>query len=696
MKTRLLRRSIWIALTAAAPLFALEAPRKIVDYDIRVTLDPATKTLTGAQTLKWTNPAPGPVSELRFHLYWNAFRNNRSTFFRESGGQLRDDQADTEGGWGRIDLTKVQLGGADVLARGRFDSPDDGNPDDRTVWVLPLETPVGPGETVTLTMDWVSKVPKVYARAGYVRDYFFIGQWFPKVGVYEPAGMRRRKTAGWNCHQYHANSEFYANFGDFHVSITVPEKFVVASAGTWTGETKQGDKKTLRYELANVHDFAWAADPRFVVRESVWDPAKDLPPDEIERAAKTLGRTKEELLRGMRPVKISVYGQPDHKPQLDRYFDAQKWALTWLGLWAFPYPYEHISIVDPPEDGIGSGGMEYQTLYTGGTSRLFNSGPLVGMKFLEVVAIHEYGHGYWYGMVASNEFEESWMDEGINTFTEWEMVNRRWKYDLEFPLGIGFRQSGLTQHDVARRPQPDPIVSSSWRYFSNSSYANNSYGRPGTVIQQMRLLMGEERFWRGFRNYAERWRWDHPSSEDFFDAILAQAERPEMLQILRGLIDQTFYGRGFFDVRVSSASTTRAEDFLGFDDKSKAVGFDESAGKRKREGDGGEGKRWMSMVRVVRDGEIEMPSEVLLTFQNGQKLTRTLSPESRWLRLVVESSSKLARVEVDPSRTLILDRNPLNNVRRLEADTTPSAARKVSTYVRHGFEIVLSSLWSAF
>ncbi|MBL8113944.1 MAG: M1 family metallopeptidase [Acidobacteria bacterium] len=693
MKTRLLRHSIWIALTAAAPLFALDAPRKLVDYDIRVTLDPATKTLTGAQTLKWTNPAPEPVSELRFHLYWNAFRNNRSTFFKESGGQLRDDQADTEGGWGRIDLTKVQIGGADVLARGRFDSPDDGNPDDRTVWVLPLETPVGPGETVTLTMDWISKVPKVYARAGYVRDYFFIGQWFPKIGVYEPAGMRRRKTSGWNCHQYHANSEFYANFGDYHVSITVPEKFVVASAGTWTGETKQGDKKTLRYELANVHDFAWAADPRFVVSESVWDPARDLPAAEIERAARTLGRSKEDLLRGMRPVKISVYGQPDHKPQLHRYHDAQKWSLTWLGLWAFPYPYEHISIVDPPEDGIGSGGMEYQTLYTGGTSRFFNSGPLVGMKFLEVVTVHEYGHGYWYGMVASNEFEESWMDEGINTFTEWEIVDRRWKYDLEFPLGLGFSTRGVMVPSVAKKQEPDPIVQSSWGYVSGGSYGNNSYFRSGAVIEQMRRLMGEERFFRGLRAYAERWRYDHPTSEDFFDAILSQAEEPA---IIRGLIDQTFYGRGFFDVRVSSASTTRAEDFVGFDDTRKAVGFDETAGKKKSRDPDDKGRRFVSAVRVIRDGEIGVPTDVLLTFENGQTLTRPLAAGNRWLRLVVESSSKLARVEVDPAHKLLLDRNPMNNLKRLEADRSPSAARKVSTYLKHGLDIVLSSLWSAF
>ncbi len=105
--------------------------------------------------------------------------------------------------------------GAELIKGARFESPDDGNPDDRTVLVVPLPRPVGPGETVTLEIVWKAKVPKVFARAGYVRDFFFFGQWFPKIGVFEPAGAAAAgPSAGWNCHQYHANSEFYADWGD--------------------------------------------------------------------------------------------------------------------------------------------------------------------------------------------------------------------------------------------------------------------------------------------------------------------------------------------------------------------------------------------------------------------------------------------------------------------------------------------------
>ncbi|HQR44741.1 MAG TPA: M1 family peptidase, partial [Thermoanaerobaculia bacterium] len=255
------------AVLAAPSARALDAPRKVVDYDIRVSLDPAAKMLDGRETLKWTNPSDVPVSELKFHLYWNAFRNNQSTFFRESGGQLRGDRADLADGWGFIDVTAMTWDGQDLTKGFRFESPDDGNPDDRTVLSVALPRPAAPGETVSLDIAWKAKAPKVFARSGYVRDFYFVGQWYPKIGVFEPAGTRRRSAPGWNCHQYHANSEFYADWGDYRVEITLPEKFVVGSAGAKVAETTANGKKTLTFVQDRIHDFAWTADPRYVVKE---------------------------------------------------------------------------------------------------------------------------------------------------------------------------------------------------------------------------------------------------------------------------------------------------------------------------------------------------------------------------------------------------------------------------------------------
>jgi hypothetical protein len=684
-----------LALAAAAtfvlgvPAAALETPRKIVDYDIRVSLDPETKLVEGEETLKWTNPGDVPVGELRFHLYWNAFRNDRSTFFEESGGRLRGDEDDTGKGWGYTDVSSLKWDGAELVKAARYESPDDGNPDDRTVLVVPLPRPVAPGETATFAIAWRAKVPRVYARAGYVRDFFMFGQWFPQIGVYEPKGRRRRTDSGWNCHQYHATSEFYADWGDYRVAITLPEKFVVGSAGALVDTRTAKGKKTLTFEQKSIHNFAFTADPRYVVVEDVFDPAKDIPAEEVARAVKTLGRSEADLRAGFRKVAIRLYLQPDHRAFDRRHIEAQKWALAWTGLWAFPYPYAQISIVDTPEDGLGATGMEYETIYTTLSFKWMSHWPFDRLYVPETVTIHEFTHGYWMGLLASNEFEESWMDEGINTFTEMVMVDRKYGVYLELPPGIGIkneesnRVSALTQDH-------DPILASSWKYATENSYGRNSYPQPGTTIQQIRLLLGEEAFWRAFRGYAERWRFDHPTSEDFFDAMRA----PGNLHVAT-LITKTWYGRGWVDFSILDARTRPDDDFTGFDDKDKPVNFDPDP-KKKPPKKPDEKKRkgaWESLVVVGRDGDIEMPASVVLTFKDGERVERKWDGEGGWIKYHVTSSSPLVKAEVDPDRRTVLDRNPWNNARYTKKYEGPSAASKGRIYALHFVEILLSTLW---
>ena len=247
----------------AAPGYALDAPQKVVDYAIHVSLDPETKLVDGTESLRWTNPSGDRVDSLKFHLYWNAFRNNLSTFFKESGGKLRSDKADTEKGWvHRRHLDVVGRAGPQEgvplrVARRRERRGPDGP-------FVALPRAVEAGETITLQIGWKAKAPGLRARR-YVRDFFMMGQWFPKIGVYELAGPPPPRPGGWNCHQYHANSEFYADWGDYKVAITVPAKFVVGSAGALVSETKAGKTKTLTFEQKAIHDFAWTCDPRYVL-----------------------------------------------------------------------------------------------------------------------------------------------------------------------------------------------------------------------------------------------------------------------------------------------------------------------------------------------------------------------------------------------------------------------------------------------
>ncbi len=678
-------------LALALPAAALEAPLKIVDYDIQVSLDPETKLVEGSETLKWTNPSDVPVSELRFHLYWNAFRNDRSTFFKESGGQLRGDKADTEKGWGYTDVTSVKWDGFELVKAARFESPDDGNPDDRTVLVVPLHRPVAPGETATLAIAWKAKVPRVYARAGYVRDFFMFGQWFPQIGVYEPKGRRRRTDPGWNCHQYHANSEFYADWGDYRVAITLPERFVVGSAGALVNTKTAGGNKTLTFEQKSIHNFAFTADPRYVLVEDVFDPSKDIPKDEIARASKTLGRSEADLLAGFHKVAIRLYRQPEHGAFDRRHIGAQKWALAWTGLWCFPYPYAQISIIDTPEDGMGATGMEYETIYTTFSFTWLARWPFNRIYIPETVTIHEFTHGYWMGLVASNEFEESWMDEGINTFTEIVMVDRKYGSYMSIPPGIGFRNEEVNRAVAALTQDHDPIQAFAWKYATENSYGRNSYPQPGTTVQQIRNLLGEEAFWRAFRGYAERWRFDYPTSEDFFDAMRAPGN-PHVA----ALIPKTWYGRGWVDFAILDARTTPDDGFTGFDDADKPVNFDPDPQKKpKTKPDEKKHKGpWQSLVVVGRDGDIEMPANIVLTFKDGQTVNRTWDGASGWIKYSVTSSSPLVKAEVDPEHRVVLDRNPWNNAKITKEYEGPSAARKARLYCLDLMQILLSSLWA--
>ncbi|MBC8079396.1 MAG: M1 family metallopeptidase, partial [Gorillibacterium sp.] len=364
--------------------------KRIVEYHISVSLDSETKTLHGKQTVTWENPGVIPVKEIYLHLYPNAFESDKTTFNEESGGKLRGDKK-TAQSIGSMKLLSVMTEhGDDLTPLTEFIRPDDGNINDRTLMKIRLLKEVNPGQKVTLHMDFKVELPQVYARMGFANDFVMAGQWFPKVAVYEPKGVRERKEEGWNLHQYHGNSEFYADFGIYDVLIKVPNGYTVAATGFPTTppvEDKTG--KNYHFYADDVHDFAWAASPSFLYYEEKFSAP------------------------GVPGVKIKLYLDPAHKELKSRYFQAAKKALTRYSEWYGDYPYSTLSIVVPPAKGNGAGGMEYPTLITAWAAT--SAAP--GLE-LERVVVHEIGHQWWYGMAASNEFEEAWLDEGFTSYAE--------------------------------------------------------------------------------------------------------------------------------------------------------------------------------------------------------------------------------------------------------------------------------------
>lgn len=293
------------------------------------------------------------------------------------------------------------------------------------------------------------------------------------------------------------------------------------------------------------------------------------------------------------------------------------------------------------------------------------------------------------------------MDEGVNSFTEYEMMTRRYRYVLEFPFGAGFTSLDFwARASVPASPELDPILAPSWGYSSGRAYGENSYSRPALVLEQIRRLVGEERFWRALKEYAERWRYDHPTSEDLFDAFRRASPSP----YLEALISRTFRGTGSVDFKVLRATSRPAEELTGFDDALKATNFTEAEGAKPGKGpdpkkprkdrtDAAKGP-FDTVVVVGRDGEIVLPVEVVLTFADGKTHRTSWDGRSRWIRLKATYASKLAKVEVDPAQSVVLDRDTLNNARYLPAWRGPSAAAKVRAYGVHLFQILVTTLWA--
>ena len=605
-------------------LFPQPLSPRIASYTIEAKLNAATKILKGHELVHWRNASSDVVNELQFHLYQNAFRNSRSTFIKESGGVSRGFRMGPDG-WGFIDIGSISLsGGRDMMPAMEFIHPDDDNAEDRTVFRLPLPAPLSPGDTVVLAIDFTVKVPDPpVARSGSKGEYFFFGQWFPKVGVYI--------DGAWNCHQYHATSEFFADYGVYNVALTVPRRFVVGATGQEYGRQDNPDTTvTHLYHAEDVHDFSWTTSPDF-----------------IEATGKESG------------VDIRVLLQPDHAGQAERHLNAAKTAIRYFHNWYGLYPYPNLTVVDPKHGAGGSGGMEYPTLITAGTSY----GLPEGVRTLEDVIIHEFGHNYWYHLLASNEFEESWMDEGINTYTEIQIMN-----DAYGPVGDVISFAGLRLNDLQGQrasyisgPDLDPTVRKAWEYYSGSSYGINSYSKPGILLTTLQNYLGKETMRKAMRTYADRWRFKHPKSRDF-TAVISEVAG----QNLDWFFDQALYTNAVLDYSVDEVTCDEVPAPRGID-YTMAAGVDSSAPVKSPSGDAQ--KLYKSEVSIRRLGTFHFPVETEMVFSDGEKVREQWDGVGLWKKYTYVKPAQLVSAAVDPDDKIPLDVNRTNNSRTVKPQT---------------------------
>jgi hypothetical protein len=614
--------------------FAINSPtpmsQRVVHYEIEAKYDSAKHVVDATEVLTYHNLSGQALDHFPFHLYQNAFQPN-STWVREAKTQGSRDTGYNK--WeakeyGSEDIKSFEVVGQGDLTKDlRFIAPDDGNKDDKTVVDVHLPKPIAPGAFVQFKIAFRDQMPETQARSGWKRDFLLGGQWFPKVGVWW--------HGAWNCHQYHATTEFFADFGVYDVKLTVPQNEVIGASGVEVSNVNNPDgTKTVAYHGDDIHDFAWTVSPRFKVKETTYQAQ-------------------------MGPIQLRFLMQPAHWDQVDRHERITRDTLDRFEKWYGPYPYKTLTVVDP-EPGSAAGGMEYPTFITGDSSWFMPE----GFHEVELVVEHEFGHQYWYGMVATNEFEDAWMDEGINSYTEVKV--------LDSILGKNtsvLNLAGATMGDRAQQrlgyssvADRDPMAQNAYAYYSFNSYGGITYGKTASVLLTLEGIIGEDTMSKAMHAYFMKYRFTHPVKEDFLKTIEEVSGKD-----LRWYFNQAVYGSQVLDYEVLSVNSYPLNWFEEKKDKK-----DEKKGKEKDD------TVYQSYVSVHRKGDFVMPIEVEIKFDNGEKIREHWDGQSRWIRFSYQKKAKVESAEIDPDHTVQLDRDNLNNSFVVEPE--PKATNKLSNY----------------
>ncbi len=487
--------------TLARPTPLADAP-EVASYQMDVELDPTAKTVTGSERITYRNPSDDTLEELWLRLYLKAFSSPDTVWMQESGGSHRGFTTDAES-LGDITVSTLALpDGTDLLAGSTISG---------TLMRVPLPAPLEPDATINLEVAWTSKLPRVFARTGYGgRDdtFFMVGQWYPKMVVYA--------DGAWDTIPWHANAEFFHDFGNYDVQITVPSEYVVAGAGVPSGEpVEQDGRKTVRFVAEDVTDFAFAASPDFKIRTA---PAGD--------------------------SEVVLYYLPEHAAAVDTYMDVAVGSLQAYSDWYGDYPHPRLSVIDVPDSAAGAGGMEYPTLITGGTL-----GAPIDSGFVALVVAHEVGHQWWPMQTATHEGRAPWLDEGVTQYS-----GSRYMHAAGLRVGSSVDALSLgafAMDRAAYAANPDvPSDLPAWEY-DGFDYGVAAYSKPSVGLFTLEQVVGTERFRQAMADYLETYRYRHPTSADFRQSLESSLDTD-----LDWFFDDFIGGTGVIDYAVGEIENT--------------------------------------------------------------------------------------------------------------------------------------------
>ena len=546
-----------IFLIASSVMAQADYFQQEVNYKIEVSLDDQNHTLTGNIEMTYVNNAPDPLKKIYLHLWPNAYQNRNTAFAKQ---KVR--QGDTEfyfsnkkerGGFSNLNFT--------VDGKPQEIEYDAKNPD---IALLKLSKPLASGSSIVIETPFTLKIPASFSRLGHVGESYQMTQWYPKPAVYD--------RDGWHPMPYLDMGEFYSEFGSFDVKITLPENYVVGATGTLqtdaekeflrkkvsesnvklaglteasmlspdTFPTSSPQTKTLHYQAERVHDFAWFADKRFMVQRSSVRLASGKSVDTWAYFTKT---------------EVNLW-----KDEAIKYLDRSvKFYSELVG----EYPYPHATAVQSALSA--GGGMEYPMITVIGLSGTAQA--------LDEVITHEVGHNWFYGILATNERDHPWMDEGLNSYYDHRYRDQYYNKSRFSDNGGDFFFAGSPidllelgyLHQARRKEDQAPETHSD--DFKYINYWLGAYEKPAVVFRWLEKYLGTEKFDVAMRGFYDTWKFRHPQPEDLRNYLENATDKK-----LNWLFDNLIDGIDHQDYAIQNIEKKRSGYKLIIENKGKMSG----------------------------------------------------------------------------------------------------------------------------
>lgn len=472
-----------------------------VDTRIEVRLDDRLHMLHGYEQISYRNNSPDTLHFLYLHLWPNAYKDDRSQFSEQQVQQYKKGfYFSKEEDKGYIDSLHFSINGESADYYFVQDNLD--------IIRIDLATPLAPGGSLEISTPFRVKIPKVVSRLGHTGQAYFISQWFPKPAVYD--------AKGWHPMPYLDQGEFYSEIGSYDVRITLPRNYVVMATGNcnnpeeeqWLDSLSQSppppdtlytkswpasssELKTLHFTEDNIHDFAWFADKRWMLR-------KDTISGEGNEGVTTL---------------YTAF-PPRHQKQWAKGTEYLKATIRTYGTQVGRYPYRTMKAVEG--DMSAGGGMEYPTV------TVIDRSVVWGLKD---VLVHEAGHNWFYGILASNEREHAWMDEGMNSFYEQKTTRAIAKADTAKNKRSGSSSMENLVYYQSVAMGIDQAIEQQATAFLSVNYGGDVYYKSAMLLHWLEAYMGQESFRNAIQEYYDTWKHKHPYPEDFRAIIRKHCSR---------------------------------------------------------------------------------------------------------------------------------------------------------------------------